>query len=118
MTVWRIYYGDDTTYDDDDGAPWDAPALGVQAIAVPDAAVGRLIWSRYDYYWWDPDEDRWIGGDLFGCWDYLTRPGPRKVIFGRTIPWANHSAIMARAVQDPDLPLKSAWDEREHRGAP
>jgi hypothetical protein len=81
---WRIYYGDGSLYSDGDGSPFDAPGRDVQAIAVEDAQVGRTIHSRRDFYWWS--SIGWWGGDLFGLYDYLLTPGPRKVIFGRSLP--------------------------------
>lgn len=113
MLAWRIWYDDLTVYDSAVSGPDQAPALGVQAIAVADATVGRLILSRYDYYWWDAG--RWWGGDLFGLWDYLARPGWKRILFGRSLSNEQFSEVMARALGDPELPAKSAWDEREAR---
>lgn len=83
---WRIYYGDDSTFTNLDGSPWDAPAVGVVAITVADPSVGRWVARASDYYVYDPAQftPAWEGVDTFGLWDYLTQPGPRKVLFGRT----------------------------------
>jgi hypothetical protein len=110
---WRVYLGDGATWSDEDGDLADAPTLNVQAIAVADERLGRFILSGRDFYW--HEHGRWWGGDHFGLWDYLQRPGLKKVAFGRTIRTDAFSRIMARALEDPDLPAKSAWDEREHR---
>jgi hypothetical protein len=108
--MWRVYYGDGSTFD---GDPSEAPALNVQAIAVADPVVGRFVWSARDFYWWE--HDQWFGGDLFGVFDYLQRPGWKRVLFGRSIPRATFEAVMKRALEDEDLPAKSAWDDREAR---
>jgi hypothetical protein len=109
VVAWRIYYGDGTTFDDLDGTPADAPALNVQVIVVrdrdPNSQLGRYPVHRFDYYWWD-DPD-WYGGDLFGLFDYLARPGWKRVMFGRTIGNAEHQAIIDRALADPDLIRRS-----------
>jgi hypothetical protein len=110
MVPWRVYYGDGTVYD---GSPEDAPALNVQAVAVHDPVVGRFIWSARDFYWWESGQ--WFGGDIFGLWDYLARPGWRKVLFGRSLTRGEYEKAMKHAIEDPELPAKSAWDDREAR---
>jgi len=113
MVAWKIYYGSGVTYGPTSGPLEDAPALNVQAIAVADPTLGRFIWSQRDFYWWDAGQ--WFGGDIFGLWDYLARPGWRKVLFGRSLVRAEFERVMHQALADPDLPAKSAWDEREAR---
>jgi hypothetical protein len=110
---WRVYYGDGSTWSDEDGDPSQAPALNVQAVAVADPTVGRFIYSQRDFYWYD--DNQWYGADHFGLWDYLSRPGWKRVLFGRSLPRAEFEAVMKRAIEDPGLPDKSAWDEREAR---
>lgn len=63
---WIIYYGDGSTYGDQDGAPENAPTRNVQAITC------------------EPD-GIWKGGDIFGLFDYLLRPGWKRVLFGRAV---------------------------------
>lgn len=113
---WRVYYGDGTAFSDEDGDPGLAPAQNVQAVAVVDDVVGRFIHSHWDYYWYDVEADRWRGGDQFGMWDYLTRPGWKRVLFGRTLATADFDAVMRRAIEDPDLPAKSGWSPKEPGG--
>lgn len=102
---WRIYYGDETSFTDADGSAFNAPALNVQAIACktddPKSELGFYPVFRHDFYWWD--EPFWYGGDLFGLFDYLMRPGPKKVLFGRSIPDPEHQAIVDRACESPEL---------------
>lgn len=113
---WKIYYGDGSTYSDLDGPPEAAPKLNVQVVAVPDERVGVYFRSQADYYWYDFDQERWLGADLFGLWDYLVRPGYKVVAFGRTIPNVEYDKIIATALEDSELPPKSAWDDSERRG--
>jgi hypothetical protein len=107
---WRIYYDDGSTFSDEDGGPDEAPALGVQIITVADSSLdpdntGRRVWDGRDYYWWTDSE--WVGGDLFGFYDYLARPGWKRVLFGRTIPARTYIEVRRRALSDPDFPRYS-----------
>lgn len=110
---WRIYYGDGTTFDVRDGHAFDAPARNVQMIAVADPDHGWYLCRSDDYYWWLPQTDTWQGGDKFGLFDYLIEPGPKRVLFGRTIGNAQFNAIFDRAMNDPEIPQKSGWQPRE-----
>lgn len=112
MLRWRAYYDDGSLFDSSQGEPQDAPALGIQAIVQPDPDVGRTVQWGKDYYWWLGD--RWDGGDLFGLFDYLSRPGLKIVRFGRSMSNAAFRAVYARAAADSDFPRKSAVapDER------
>jgi hypothetical protein len=108
---WKIYYAN-STYSDEDGPLQDAPSLGVQGIAVADDVVGRAVLWRYDYYW---HEGRWFGGDIFGLWDYLARPGLKKVGFGRSLTNEQWNEVVKRVLEDPALPPKSGWTPDERR---
>ena len=113
---WRIYYGDGSTYDENDGPPAEAPKRNVQAIVVTDDAVGFAVMESFDFYWYDPvdrEPDEWYGGDRFGLFDYLIRPGSKIVLFGRSIPTAEYEAIVKAAREDPDFPRKSATNPSE-----
>ena len=93
---WRIYYGDGSTFDNLEGSAFDAPARDCQMIAVADADHGWQLCRSNDYYWFLPAQESWQGGDIFGLWDYLIEPGPKRVLFGRTIPNAEFRAIWDR----------------------
>jgi hypothetical protein len=110
---WKIYYDNGNTYSDGDGSVEDAPGLGVLGISIADSIVGRHLVSRRDYYWYDLG--RWFGGDVFGLWDYLQRPGFKKVIFGRSTTNEDWNTALKRMLEDPDLPPKSAWSDDEIR---
>lgn len=104
---WRIYYGDGTTFSSEDGKPELAPALDVQAIVQPERdeyGVGRHVLNGRDYYvWLGAEHQDWDTVDLFGLYDYLQRPGWKRVLFGRSIPTATFREIMQRATHDPDF---------------
>lgn len=100
MASWRIWYGDGSTYSDDDGPLDAAPATNVVCVTYhtddPKHAHGHMIVHKFDFYWWD--EPDWYGGELFGLFDYLCRPGPKKVVFGRTLPDEQFTQILMRAI--------------------
>jgi hypothetical protein len=114
---WRIYYGDGSHYDSRDGSAFDAPGRNVQMIAGPDPDHGWYMWRSTDFYLYLEAEDRWIGADIFGLWDYLIEPGPKKVLFGRTISNADFQKILIHADNDPDIPKKTAWRPEERANA-
>lgn len=109
---WRVYYGDGTTFSNEDGDVEDVPSRDVQVVVQVDTRTGWSPLYSNDYYWYDKGE--WIGGDLFGLFDYLTRPGWKKVLFGRTISHEEYQTIVRRARQDKDFPRKSAKLRGEH----
>ena len=100
MPLFRIYYDDENIYD---GPPEEAPRLGVQAIVQFTEHEGRSVYSGEDYYWWD-DDGTWRGGDLFGLFDYLIRPGYKLVLFGRLIHNAKYKEILDLAHKDSEIP--------------
>ena len=111
---FKIWYDTGLTFTDQAGSAFDAPGLGVQIIVMEDDLHGRFQQSRFDYYVWD-ESTAWVGCDLFGLWDYLQRPGRKKVIFGRTIPNYHYDAIIQQAEQDEYIPHRTAWAMGEQR---
>lgn len=114
MLRWKIWYDDGTAYSDADGPPESAPCFGVLVIAQADHDVGRELLCRKHFYYWERDR-WWPCGDLhapgdggFGLYDYLARPGWRKVVAGRNAEHSVFSAIFERARLDSELPVKSA----------
>lgn len=81
---WKIYYSDNTTYSDEDGPAWNAPAWGVQVIVqyAPKRELlhGSAIQTAYCYR----EDGFWYVSDMPGMYDYLAMPGMKKIIFGRT----------------------------------
>lgn len=110
---WRVYYGDGVCFDASQGTAADAPALDVQMIAVADPDHGWHLCRSADYYWYLPERDTWSCGDIFGLWDYLSRPGMKRVLFGRTTDIATFQAILKRAMND--MPQKTGWQPNERK---
>ena len=87
---WAIYY--------DDGGwechawikPIDLVKLGVvsirQEVELAPGHMDVIHVNGFDFYWPNDLDNRWWGGDLFGLWDYLTQPGAKIVLFGRSVP--------------------------------
>lgn len=109
MLSWRIYYDDGSTYDSAQGEPHEAPGLGVQAVVQVDERVGRVILTRFDWYYYRYDLGEWWASDYFGLLDQLTSDTERRVgavRSGRNA--ASYHEVMLRAQSDPDFPPKSA----------
>jgi hypothetical protein len=111
---WRIYYGDGAVVSDADSTAYGVSALDVQMIAVADPEHGWYLCRSCDYYWYYPETDTWGCGEQFGLWDYLTQPGAKRVLFGRTISNAAFEAILTRAYEDWN---KHGWRPRERESA-
>lgn len=132
MISWRIYYGDDETFDSGRG-PWlVAPAWNVQVLATPDEFVGRELDHGKGFYLWWPAASKPWGVDAVGLYDYLwhiRHPEAGKplsmvnfnslievgVKFGRSIDNARFRQIMEQANQDPVFPKKSGMSIHERR---
>ena len=113
MRHWIVYYGDGSTYSDQDGPPELAPANNVQVIAIEDGDCGKVLLNTKDYYWWTGET--WLAGDIFGLFDYLLQPGWKRVLFGRSIDNREYQRLLARASEDDYLPRKSArrsWERQ------
>jgi hypothetical protein len=112
MVQWRVYYGDGMRLSDCECAVEDLPGDNVIGLVQRDDtpgdvyAAGRQLLYDRDFYWWE--EDRWVGGDLYGLFDYLRRSGPRKVIAGRTVHRAAYRAALSAMHLDPDFPRQTA----------
>lgn len=101
---WKIFYFDGSTFSNLDGAPQDAPGLGVLAIKQVDGVLGYEILHGdgprvIDWYWW---EDRaWVSGDMAGLVQYLASPGWKKVLAGRSVHNDTFRAVMSAVINDP-----------------
>jgi hypothetical protein len=94
---WKIYYGDGLIVDNAQVKPEMVPSLDVQVICEREGRNIILIHSK-DFYW--HENDLWTGGDIFGLWDYLSRPGFKKVLFGRTISTDNFNKILTKVIKE------------------
>ena len=110
---WKIYYGDGSTYNNQDGYEARAPARDVQVIVLEDKDHGWITQAGTDYYIWN--HSRWWGVDLFGMYDYLIEDGWKRVLFGRTLAKDEYQAIFKRASDDMQFERKTAFANKEHR---
>ena len=110
MTQWKVYYSDGSTFV---GAVEEAPARDIQVIVQLSKDHGWQAVSGDDYYIWRGD--RWIGVDHFGMYDYLIEPGWKRVLCGRTISNAEFNTIWQQAMNDPEMPKKTAFGSRERK---
>lgn len=99
LIQWRIYYGDGSTFDDQNGALDAAPGLGV--IAVLHQAPCWSLWYDKDWYWFRDGE--WFGGDLTGLLDHLIYYRELTLVFmGRVIRDLDYRHILENAKQERD----------------
>ncbi len=98
--AWRIYYDDGSAYPgstDQDAVK--APTIGVQVIWNEGPKSSGIIHGRdmYTYKggkWWTCDQP--------GFYDYMFHyPGPKAVLFGRTMPtWEEYNDIVQKAKRE------------------
>ena len=113
--LWKIYYGDGTTYSDLDGPPELAPKRNVQVIIHSCELVGFAIERDEHYYVYLPERGGWQARNEFGKYDYMIEPGWKIVLYGRTLSGDEYRAIVDKALADRDVPRKSAWLREERR---
>lgn len=115
---WKLYFDDDTTWTNEDGAWEDAPKLGVVVLVIrdPSGQWGRWVHSGYqpptdypkgnDYYVKHPAENEPYATDKEGLGLFLKRQGAAEacVKYGAMVPYKKWTAIQDKAVHDPDFP--------------
>lgn len=102
---WKAYYGDGSTYSNEDGPPELAPKPRTIAVAFYDDDNRRRVCHQADYYLWDGK--RWYSADASGFWQYMQEPGVKVVLFGREISDLKYREIMTFVLNN-DLPLARA----------
>ena len=110
---WIIYYGDGSEFTSDDGTPADAPAENIQIIAQNDIEVGRELLSMFDFYRYDPIQEKWIGHDIHGLLTYFRMSGVVKQAV--TLPNRVYRELLSRAASDDRLKPKSARYRHEEQ---
>jgi len=103
--LWKIYYGDGSTFTNLQGSPDEAPPFGVQFILqLCDEGRWRETLHEADYFVMGED-DVWIGSDITGILDRLAHRIPFSgFLVGR---WIGHDAFMKLnkvVQQDKDFP--------------
>lgn len=115
MLVWRIYYGDSSTFDSSQGGPQDAPPWGVLCVVEPDPVTGRHIVAdpQKGFFVWCDEHGEWDVKDYAGLLDFLAHFPGSVVRFGRGVPNAVFRTVLARANADPDFPKRSGRHAHE-----
>lgn len=96
---WSIYYDDGSIWSSENGSVEETPGLGVVAVLLKPEGSPMIV-VGHDFYCWHEDQQRWWGADQSGVWDYLHRPGWKKVLFGRTVSNEQYGRIHAQAMRD------------------
>ena len=104
--VWRIYYGDKSTFDSSMGTPAEAPSTGVICIVQKDRQHGFVVTAFKDFYWRENGE--WWGSDQAGFWQHMFTPGSKVVKFGQSVPGELFNEIMSQATKDQQFGVKSS----------
>jgi len=99
--LWRIYYGDGTTFDNTKGRPEDAPPVNVQVIIQPHRENGRQTIHSWDWYY--RRDNYWYGCDIWGLIDQLLWNNVTAVKQGRTLSNKDFDAVIKRAIADGDF---------------
>lgn len=100
MRRWRIYYGSGALFTNEDGTPWEAPRVDVQAIAQPNERTGWHILHSADAYYYEDEREGWNKADGFTKWDHLIRAPQPLLVFGRMLPGYAYQKVLERAQAD------------------
>lgn len=120
---WRIYYDNDTVFDNLDGTPSQAPGRGIICIVQPDPAplmqnVNTKILTGHPFYWWHREWGYWMHSDRDGMLDQLTADRKDVICAVKMGRWANfhkYYEILAIAKSDLDFQRKSGVHQSERR---
>lgn len=125
MERWAILYADGSVFRSENGAPHEAPRIGVQRVFFIDDQVGVGVEESHIGRWgWKTDRNdengRWFGfDDHQGYNDYLASyPRPVVPLFGRTLHPLEWEEVLRQDAERILSETKSAWRERERRPAP
>jgi len=118
MIDWRIYYGDETTFDSTQGNPNDAPTLNIVSIVSMEKKgfkevhdVGRIVFHQWDYYIYRTSIG-WYGvkGEVDLLDHLLSSFKDIEVILkARMVELNTFKKIFKRSIEDPDFPRKTGW---------
>ena len=110
---WRIYYNDESTFDAEQGEPWDAPKTGVLAVVYYNVDNRREIGASKDFYWYDEQPvykdikgGSWFAGDVSGYYQYMFGKGRKTVLFGAIV----HDVIWRRMLKRITTELPESLD--------
>jgi len=110
---WKIYYGNGTTFCDEEGAPIEAPIHGVACIVCANKDHGRIMLQGWDWYYFK--EDDWWGSDDFGLLDQMMHYAPLITALkqGRTYKNSVFEEILKQATFDLYVPKRTASYKKE-----
>lgn len=121
MLDWKIYYGDGSTFSNEDGEPHTIPEgkrhnVMVCAVANKDL-TGRDCWNQSDFYIHRIDQG-WVPVDWTGLLDQMLHCAHLIdcVLQGRTCETEAFKEILKRARTEPGLPSKSGEQRNERSG--
>lgn len=101
--IWRIYYADGSTWNDENG-PWaKAPRDGVIAVVVADPDYGRIVYNGTDFYTLLPDGLQTDVTSVDDLGPFLRRYVP-AVKFGVQLPRIEYLDVLHRATHDKSFP--------------
>ena len=107
--MWTVYYGNRSTFTDEDGSPFEAPRTDVQVILQTHEASpsGYCLTFGKTYYSWE-DGQGWWPTDERGHQAWLAKcpPGRLQVLVGENCP--QFEEILKRASADKDALIGSA----------
>ena len=120
---WRIYYDDGSTFDNLDGAPWEAPGRGIICVVQPDPSpemysVNTQVLQGHPFYWYHVEWGYWLHSDRDGILDQLTADRGNQVCavkMGRWLDFNKYREILETAKNDFDFPKKSGTSKAERR---
>lgn len=111
--MWKIWYEDGSVFTSRDGDPQDACPVGVVAIRqnlhcesghhTDEILKGEPRILSNDLYWWRPDVEEWIEGDLLGFLDQAKHCGAQYLKEGRCIPHDAWEKLWIKIANDPDF---------------
>jgi hypothetical protein len=108
---WKVYYYDGTTYV---GPLEEVPIYNVLVIGQSDPQHGRKLVMGGDYYIFD-DVTGWVSCDSVTVWQYMARPGLKKVLLGVMADEERWQETVKRARQDTLFPEQTALHLFERR---
>ena len=112
---WLVYYDDETHISSDDTTIENLECSGVVFVVMEDPDSGRQVLIG-DYYVYDNlsgEGWRFYPCDLFGLFDYLIRPGLKKVLFGRWVGSCLWNKLYNASEANDILPQRNSYHVNE-----
>lgn len=108
--IWRVYYGDGSTYSNEDGS-WDsAPGRRVVCVAMidPTGVWGRFVRNKHEFYYKADGRDEVLGSEtLAAVQEHVPGIRDTQIKAGGNVWTEEFINIMIAATQDTDFPTSS-----------